>query len=87
MRTVLTSAAALAIAGAGYAGGSMNHPHSSRGGGPDSVQVARFVTGLGASDPAVCEMAVDMLGNHWGWSGRRWSVGVLHDRVVSEGSK
>ena len=87
MRVLLTALSATAIAGAGYAGGSMSHPHRSRDAGPDSAHVAQFLTALGASDPMVCEMTVDMLGNHWGWGGRRWSVGVLHDRVITEGAK
>src|SRR5882672_9546617 len=87
MRALILTAAAFTIAGAGYAGGAYVHPHSSRSAGPDSAHVAQLLTGLGSSDAMVCEMAVDMLGNHWSWGGRRWSVGVLHDRVASEAAK
>ena len=52
--------------------------------GPDSAQVARFLTALGSADPVICEMAVDNIGNGWGWHSRRAAVGVLHDRSQAE---
>src|SRR5262249_54295203 len=54
------------------------------GKGPDSAQVARFLNALGAADPVICEMAVDNIGNGWGWHGRRTPVGVLHDRSEAD---
>ena len=46
--------------------------------GPDSAQVATMFAALERSDPAICEMTVDMLGNWWGGSSAR-SVGRLSD--------
>ena len=45
----------------------------------DSSSVAGLLTSLAASPPAVCELAVDMLGNGWGWSGGGGGVNALRD--------
>jgi hypothetical protein len=37
------------------------------GRGPDSAMVARFLAGLAASDPVVCRLAVQSVGNSWHW--------------------
>ncbi len=47
--------------------------------GPDSAQVSAFFVALAASDPLVCAMAVDQLGNGWGWHGARSGVGSFRD--------
>ena len=39
--------------------------------GPDSAQVATMFAALERSEPAVCEMTVDMFGNWWGGSSSR----------------
>ena len=46
--------------------------------GPDSAQVATMFAALERSEPAVCEMTVDMFGNWWGGRTGR-SVGRLSD--------
>src|SRR5688572_23181581 len=44
--------------------------------GPDSGRVAILIDALGRTDPVVCELIADQLGNFW-WGGGRESVGRL----------
>ena len=44
--------------------------------GPDSGRVAILIDALGRTDPVVCELIADQLGNFW-WSGGREGVGRL----------
>jgi HEAT repeat protein len=39
--------------------------------GPGEAAVARFLTALAASDPLVCRLAVQSVGNDWRWNGSR----------------
>jgi len=47
--------------------------------GPDSAQVVALLAHLAAADPAVCELAVDMLGNGWNWGSRWGELSALRD--------
>ena len=62
---------------------SNRHSHGS-GAGPDSARVAKFLTALAATDPIVCGMAIDQLGNHWGWYG---GSGIGDFREVSQAQR
>ncbi|MFL5498735.1 MAG: hypothetical protein ACJ8AA_09240, partial [Gemmatimonadaceae bacterium] len=44
--------------------------------GPDSGRVAILIDALGRTDPVVCELIADQLGNFW-WGGDRSGVGRL----------
>ena len=46
--------------------------------GPDSGRVAKLLDALTATDPMVCTMLVDQLGNFW-WDGNRNRVGSFSD--------
>ena len=51
--------------------------------GPDSAAVGAFLTAMGRTDPIVCEMAVDQLGNNWGsWGGG--ATAGLRDRTETD---
>ena len=76
IRIYSLSAGALLV-GAVYAGQGPRRAPTSPG--PDSARVARFLSGLGAADPIICDMAVDNLGNNWGSRSGREPVGVLRD--------
>lgn len=47
--------------------------------GPDSAQVVALLSHLAAADVAVCELAVDMLGNGWNWGSRWGELSALRD--------
>src|SRR5689334_19667114 len=42
--------------------------------GPDSGRVAIMLDALGRTDPVVCELIADQLGNFW-WGGDRYGIG------------
>ena len=44
--------------------------------GPDSGRVAIMIDALGRTDPVVCELIADQIGNFW-WGGDRYGVGRL----------
>src|SRR6266480_3881576 len=44
--------------------------------GPDSGRVAILIDALGRTDPVVCELIADQLGNFW-WGGGEYGVGRL----------
>jgi HEAT repeat protein len=46
--------------------------------GPDSARVAILLDALSRTDPAVCEMLSDQIGNFWNSSGE-WGIGELSD--------
>src|SRR3954469_10178273 len=46
--------------------------------GPDSGRVAILMDALGRTDPVVCELIADQLGNFW-WGGSEYGVGRLAD--------
>src|SRR5258705_8001427 len=48
----------------------------SRRPGPDSGRVAILIDALGRTDPVVCELIADQIGDFW-WSGRKEGVGRL----------
>src|SRR5687768_4268443 len=57
-----------------------------KGPGPDSAQVRAMLDALGRADAAVCELAVDMLGNSWGgWTSRE--VGSFTDVSVTPAAR
>jgi HEAT repeat protein len=49
--------------------------------GPGIAAVARLLDALGKTDPAVCEMVSDQVGNFW-WSENEAGIGALHDARV-----
>ena len=60
-------------ASAGWA----SHPDwERRHAGPDSGRVAILIDALGKTDPIVCELIADQIGNFW-WGGERAGVGRL----------
>ncbi|MGH7702950.1 MAG: HEAT repeat domain-containing protein, partial [Gemmatimonadales bacterium] len=65
------------------ASGVRAHRHHD-GPGPDSTRVARFLAALGAGDPLVCEMAIDMLSHDWGWHGSDDGINTFRDRPAGE---
>ena len=54
-------------------------PQSRLAGGPDSLQLGRFLTALAATDPVVCDEIGDSFGNFW-WGTGDSNVGSLSDR-------
>jgi HEAT repeat protein len=46
--------------------------------GPDSARVAMLLDAISRTDPAVCEMLSDQIGNFWNSSGE-WGIGELSD--------
>jgi len=52
--------------------------------GPDSARVARFLTAIAGSDPMICEMAVNQLGNGWGWRGAGSGLGTFREEPAAE---
>src|SRR5574338_1725605 len=46
--------------------------------GPDSARVAILLDALSRTDPALCEMLSDQIGNFWNSSGE-WGIGDLSD--------
>lgn len=64
--TGVASAVALASNGPVLAGGMF---HERRHAGPDSARVEAFLGALHATDPMICEMVTDQLGNFWSSSG------------------
>jgi HEAT repeat protein len=46
--------------------------------GPDSARVAKLLDALGKTDPLVCELVADQLGNFW-WDGDRNGLGAFSD--------
>ena len=62
-------------------------PDRHPGSGPDSARVSRFLQALGASDPLVCDMAVEGLGNRWGWHNGGTEIGVLRERSVADAAR
>ncbi len=56
--------------------GGMFHEHGNRHPGPDSARVEAFLGALHATDPMICEMITDQLGNFWNSSGDE-GVGLL----------
>jgi len=56
--------------------GGMLHEHGRRHPGPDSARVEAFLGALHATDPMICEMITDQLGNFWSSSGDE-GVGLL----------
>ncbi|HEU4760956.1 MAG TPA: HEAT repeat domain-containing protein [Gemmatimonadales bacterium] len=46
--------------------------------GPDSARVAMLLDALSRTDPALCEMLSDQIGNFWNSSGE-WGIGELND--------
>jgi hypothetical protein len=43
----------------------------------DSAAVAKFLSGLAATEPAVCQLAVNSLGNSWGHGDADSRIGIL----------
>ena len=55
---------------------SNDHDWESSRAGPDSGRVAILLDALNRTDPVVCDLIADQLGNFW-WSGGREGVGRL----------
>ena len=49
--------------------------------GPDSARVAKLLDALTATDPLVCELIADQLGNFW-WDGDSYAVGRFADALA-----
>jgi len=52
--------------------------------GADAAQATRFLAALESSEPVVCGITVDNIGNNWGGPGRRAGVGRLSDHGGDE---
>ena len=50
--------------------------------GPDSARVAMLLDAMSRTDPAVCEMLSDQIGNFWNSSGE-WGIGELSDAKLA----
>ncbi len=68
----LLAAAAIELVLVGGLAGQTGHP------GPDSARVETYLNALRSTDPMLCEMIVDQVGNFWNTSGE-YRLGLLAD--------